>query len=69
MQDKKCSFVLTLTALCCLGASGCIDVIREGAVTGAGNAVEAAVETALSLLALPMYLVAAFLGGLAGPGT
>ena len=69
MQDKRFSFVLTLVSLCCFGASGCIDAIREGAVTGAGNAAQTAVETALSLLALPLYLVAAFLGGLAGPGT
>ena len=68
MKDEKLAFVLVLALICLFGATGCVDAVREGAVAGAGNAIEAAVETALSLLVFPINLVAASLGTITGAG-
>ncbi len=68
MNGSRATFVLTVMSACCLGAAGCPDAVREGAVMGVGSLTQSAITIPLAffnvgLQVLQEVLIAAILGG------
>lgn len=48
MHASRASLKLAVMSACCLGASGCLDAVREGAVMGAGSLTQSAITIPLA---------------------
>ncbi len=69
MNGSRAFLVLTVMSACCLGAAGCPDAVREGAVMGVGSLTQSAITIPLAffnvgLEVLQEVLIAIILGGI-----